>query len=106
MGEPSSVGGTGGRGEFWGAWNRPGMGPRVSIYSLDGKLQARLCDNGQGENPGQLIAPHGIAVTPEGDILVPEVSWTILGSTLKPSRPLRKFMRLAKMKRTEHSTHV
>jgi hypothetical protein len=106
IGELSSVWWTRGLGEFWEAWNRPGMGPRVSIYSLDGKLQARLCDNGQGEGPGQLIAPHGMAVTPEGDILVAEVSWTILGSSLKPSRPVRNFLRLVKMKRTEHSTHV
>jgi hypothetical protein len=47
-----------------------------------------------------------MAVTPEGDILVAEVSWTILGSSLKPSRPVRNFLRLVKMKRTEHSTHV
>jgi hypothetical protein len=82
------------------------MGPRVSIYSLDGTLQARLCDNGQGEGPGQLIAPHGMAVTSEGDILVAEVSWTILGSGLKPSRPVRNFLRLAKLKKSEHSMHV
>jgi hypothetical protein len=66
----------------------------VSIYSLDGKLQARR-NNGQGDH-GQLIAPHGIAVTPEGDILVAEVSWTILGSKLKPSRPVRNFLRVSK----------
>jgi len=84
----------------------PRHGPRVSIYSLDGTLQARLCDNGQGEGPGQLIAPHGMAVTPDGDILVAEVSWTILGSSLKPSRPVRNFLRLTKIKKSDHSTHV
>jgi hypothetical protein len=97
---------TQGLADFWDAWNRPGMGPRVSIYSLDGRLQARLCDNGQGEGHGQLIAPHEIAVTAEGDILVAEVSMTILGSRLKPTRPVRNFLRLAKLKRSEHNTHV
>jgi hypothetical protein len=69
-------------------------------------LQARLCDNGQGEGRGQLIAPHGMAVTAEGDILVAEVSWTILGGRLKPSRPVRNFLRLARIKRSEDSAHV
>ena len=82
------------------------MGPRVSVYSLDGRLQARLCDNGQGDGRGQLVAPHGIAVTPEGDILVAEVSHTILGNRLKPSRPVRNFLRLAKVKKSERQTHV
>jgi len=82
------------------------MGPRVSIYSLDGTLQTRLCDNGQGDGRGQLVAPHGIAVTPEGDILVAEVSHTILGSRLKPSRPVRNFLRLAKVRKSESQTHV
>ena len=97
---------TQGLADFCDAWNRPGMGPRVSIYSLDGTLQARPCDNGQGEGPGQLIAPHGMAVTADGDILVAEVSWSILGNQLKPPRPVRNFVRLAKIKRSEHSTHL
>ncbi len=70
------------------------------------RAAAEFCDNGQSEGTGQQIAPHGMAVTPENDILVAEVSWTILGSSLKPSRPVRNFLRLVKMKRTEHSTHV
>jgi hypothetical protein len=106
IGELSSVWWTQAAPDFWAAWNRPGMGPRVSIYSLDGKLQARLCDNGQGDGRGQLTAPHGIAVTPEGDILVAEVSHTILGRTLNPPRPVRNFLRLAKLKKSEHQTHV
>jgi DNA-binding beta-propeller fold protein YncE len=106
IGELSSVWWTQGLADFWESWNRPGMGPRVSIYSLDGTLQTRLCDNGQGEGPGQLIAPHGMAVTPEGDILVAEVSWSILGNRLKPSRPVRNFLRLAKIKKSEDSMHV
>jgi len=45
-------------------------------------------------------------VTPEGDILVAEVSQTIFGSRLKEPRPVRNFLRLRKLKRSEHSTHV
>jgi streptogramin lyase len=106
IGELSSVWWTQAAPEFWEAWNRPGMGPRVSIYSLDGRMQARLCDNGQGEGLGQLIAPHGIAVTPEGDILVAEVSWSILGKKLKPSRPVRNFRRLVKVKKSPDQSPV
>src|SRR5260370_6969067 len=87
IGELSSVWWTRGLGEFWEAWNRPGMGPRVSIYSLDGKLQARLCDNGQGENPGQLIAPHGMAVNPEGVILLAEAPSPLPPHPPKPPYP-------------------
>ena len=107
IGELSSVWWTGqGAGEFWRAWNRPGMGPRISIYTLDGRLLAKLCDNGQGEGPDQLIAPHGIAVSAEGDIYVGEVSWAILGRTLKPPRPVRNFVKLAKIRRSEHRTQA
>jgi hypothetical protein len=84
--------------DFWQAWNRPGMGPRLSIYSLDGRLRAKLCDNGQGEGPDRFIAPHGIAVSAEGDIYVGEVSWTVFGRTLQPPRAVRNIVKLAKVK--------
>jgi len=100
IGELSSVWWTRGMGEFWDAYNRPGMGPRISIYTLDGRLQAKLCDNGQGEGPGQLIAPHGMAVSAEGDIYVGEVSWSIFGRTLKTPRPVRNFLKLVKLRKS------
>jgi hypothetical protein len=100
IGELSSVWWTRGIGDFWEAYNRPGMGPRISIYTLDGRLQARLCDNGQGEGPGQLIAPHGMAVSAEGDIYVGEVSWSIFGRTLKTPRPVRNFLKLVKLRKS------
>ena len=51
-----------------------GMGRRVSIYNLDGKLLTRLGDTKEGEGTGQFVAPHGIAVDSHGDIYVGEVS--------------------------------
>ena len=102
IGELSSVWWTSvGPPSFWQAWNRPGMGPRLSIYTLDGRLQAKLFDNGQGEGANQLIAPHGIAVSAEGDIYIGEVSWTILGRTLKPPRPVRNLLKLARVKQPQ-----
>lgn len=86
--------------DFWNATKR--MGPRVSVYGLDGRLRAKLCDNGQGSGPDQLFAPHGIAVNRQGDIYVAEVSWT-LAKVLDGDQPssglLRNVVKLAKTSR-------
>ena len=74
----------------------PGLGPRVSVYTLDGKVQARLGDIGPGEAPGQFIAPHGIALDSRDDIYVAEVSWSAHGQFLKPPREMRSFQKLVK----------
>ena len=61
---------------------------------------------------GKLVGPDVtvpdklIAVTPEGDILVAEVSWTIFASRLKPSRPVRNLLRLVKLKKSPDHSHV
>ncbi len=74
----------------------PGLGHRVGIYDLQGNMVCRFGDPEEGEGPGQLIAPHGIAVDSHGDIYVSEVSYTIRGSKMDPPRELkslRKFVR-------------
>jgi hypothetical protein len=84
------------------------MGPRVSIYSLDGRLLAKLCDNGQGEAPDQFMVPHGIAVDPNGDIYVSEVSWTIaeMFNRGEPSpQPIKNAVKLAKIKPYDRGHH-
>lgn len=77
----------------------PNLGPRISIYSIQGDLLTRLGDiNGPGEAPNQFIAPHGVAVDSHGDIYVGEVSWTTTGQHLDPPREvlsLRKLIRRA-----------
>jgi hypothetical protein len=75
----------------------PGLGPRVSIYTLDGKVQARLGDTGPGEEPGRFIAPHGIGLDSRGDIYVGEVSWTTSGQYENPQRELRSLQKLVKV---------
>ena len=75
----------------------PGLGPRVSIYTLDGKVQARLGDTGPGEEPGRFIAPHGIGLDSRGDIYVGEVSWTASGQYETPQRELRSLQKLVKV---------
>ncbi len=69
----------------------PGLGHRVSIYDLKGRLVCRFSSPEEGEGPGQFIAPHGIAVDSRGDIYVAEVSFTIRGSAMDPPRELRSL---------------
>jgi DNA-binding beta-propeller fold protein YncE len=72
------------------------LGPRVSIYTTQGQLLARLGDQPEGEAPGQFIAPHGICIDSRGDIYVGEVSWTHTGSRLNPPRELRSLQKLVR----------
>jgi DNA-binding beta-propeller fold protein YncE len=78
-------------------WNHPGMGPRVSVYSLDGRCLARLCDNGEGTELGQLVVPHGLTVDARGDIYVGMISWLAMGSLMDPPRQLRNVQKLERV---------
>jgi DNA-binding beta-propeller fold protein YncE len=72
----------------------PNLGPRVSIYTMQGDLVVRLGDLHGGEAPGQFLAPHGVAVDSHGDIYVGEVSWTVVGRHLQPPREVRSLRKL------------
>ena len=61
----------------------PNCGPRVSIYTHQGELLARLGHAHAGLAPGQFISPHGIAVDARGDIYVGEVSYTNWGRRVR-----------------------
>jgi len=80
----------------------PGLGPRVSILDMQGKLIARIGDHmGFGMKPGQFMSPHGLTVDSEGSIYVSEVGATRLakndpGGTLpKELSTLRKLRKIA-----------
>lgn len=75
----------------------PNLGARVCICSLEGRLLAWLGDVWPGEEPGQFVAPHGIAVDSHGDIYVGEVSWAERGRHLDPPREVRSFRKLVKV---------
>lgn len=75
----------------------PGYGHRISIYQPDGTLLARFGDPEEGEQPGQFIAPHGVAVDSRGDVYVGEVSFTIRGRHLEPPRELRSLSKLRRV---------
>ncbi len=74
----------------------PGLGHRVSVLSRDGELLARFGAAEEGDQAGQFIAPHGIAVDSRGDIYVSEVPFTIRG---QHSDPPRQFKFLKKLRR-------
>lgn len=54
----------------------PNIGPRVSILNKSGERLAKVGHLGFGLEPGQMVAPHGIAVDAVGDIYLGEVSDT------------------------------
>jgi sugar lactone lactonase YvrE len=75
----------------------PNVGACVSIHDLTGQRLARLGDAHFGEEPGQFLAPHGLAVDSRGDIYVGEVSWSAYGRNLdspRTARSLRKLVRV------------
>ena len=74
----------------------PNVGARVSIYTIEGKLLARLGDIRPGEAPNQFISAHSVGADSRGDLYVGEVSWTSRGSKLSPPRELRSFRKLVK----------
>lgn len=79
----------------------PNLGPRISIIKRDGTLLGRLAgDPPAGNNPGQFLSTHSIALNARGDLYVGQVgnnSWP----NLFPGVPLpadlchiRKLVRL------------
>ena len=81
---------------FWGVDDCPGLGHRVSIYDLNGKLLTRFGDPEEGEGPGQFIAPHGVAVDSRGDLYVGDASYTLRGKYMDPPRVLKSLRKFAR----------
>jgi DNA-binding beta-propeller fold protein YncE len=75
------------------------LGPRVTVVANSGKVLAYLGKRPVGEDVGQFIAPHGIAVDSRGDIYVAEVSniyWSVLFGK-KADHDLRVFQKLVRI---------
>ena len=75
----------------------PNAGPRVDVYSTDGRRLARIGDREAVDTSSLFIAPHGIALDSRGDMYVGEVSWTVAGSRLDPPRELTSLQKLARV---------
>ena len=68
------------------------LSPRVSIFTIEGKLLARWGSQGQDEETALFVAPHTIAVDSRGDLYVGEVSMTH-AKIDRGSRTVQKFAR-------------
>jgi hypothetical protein len=78
----------------------PNLGPRVTIVNAEkGEVVAYVGTRPLGEEPGQFIAPHGIALDSHGDIYVAEVSTTFWTGTFgnKPDHELRSLQKLVRV---------
>jgi len=80
----------------------PNLGPRVSILDTKGNVLARLGreTDGVGQEAGQFMSPHGIAVDSRGNIYVGEVSVSSWPSAFpdKPRPPeLKSLQKLEKL---------
>jgi NHL repeat len=77
----------------------PGIGPRVSIVTHEGKPLARLGDATR-DRPSQFIAPHGVAIDSHGDIYVGEVSRTAMrnrGTPIAAEQDIRCLQKMVKL---------
>ena len=77
----------------------PGLGHRISIWSLDGKQLARLGDPEVGEDGGRFIAPHGIAVDSNLDVYVGEVTYSVPEVGGRYHDPPKEIKSLKKLRR-------
>lgn len=76
----------------------PGLGLRVRVLDQSLKEITSFGAGTSGQEPGQFISPHGIAIDSEGSVYVAEVSYTALGSRLAPPREvisMRKWRRVS-----------
>ncbi|MQG15311.1 MAG: hypothetical protein FI698_00655 [SAR202 cluster bacterium] len=72
----------------------PNIGPRVSIIDRSGKRLSKVGEHGFGKQPGQMIAPHGIAIDNDGSIYLGEVSKTAGKSWLDSMENVVSFRKL------------
>ena len=75
----------------------PNIGACITVHDLSGQRLARLGDIRAGEEPGQFLAPHGLAVDSRGDLYVGEVSWSAYGRRLNPPRTARCMRKLVRI---------
>ena len=54
----------------------PNIGPRVSVLTRTGERVAKVGHLGFGLDPGQMTAPHALAVDARGDVYLGEVAAT------------------------------
>lgn len=79
--------------------NSPGIGPRVSLWTLEGKRIAQVGDATRAK-PSQFTSPHGVAVDSRGDIYVGEVARTAMknkGTPIPDDQDITSLQKLVKV---------
>ncbi len=79
--------------------NSPGIGPRVSLWTLEGKRIAQVGDATRTK-PSQFTSPHGVAVDSRGDIYVGEVARTAMknkGTPVPDDQDITSLQKLVKV---------
>ena len=79
--------------------NSPGIGPRVSLWTLEGKRIAQVGDATRVK-PSQFTSPHGVAVDSRGDIYVGEVARTAMknkGTPIPDDQDITSLQKLVKV---------
>tara|TARA_B100001079_G_scaffold214141_1_gene188645 strand:+ start:423 stop:1367 length:945 start_codon:yes stop_codon:yes gene_type:complete len=76
----------------------PNLGLRIVIVNEKGEKLTTFGKGTLGENPDQIIGPHGLSVDSEGSVYIAEVSFTSFGSKQDPPR---EVVSLRKWKRSE-----
>jgi sugar lactone lactonase YvrE len=70
------------------------VGHRIDIFTKHGRLVSRLGSKVEGDGAGEFIAPHGICVDSQGNVIVGEVSFTEKGRRIE-----RVFTSLRRLKK-------
>ncbi len=73
------------------------IGQTICVLSVQGDIVGRIGGPFGGEEPGQFIAPHNVAVDSHGDLYVPEVTFSVVGRHENPPRELRSLQKLARV---------
>ena len=76
----------------------PNIGPRMSVLTRSGERVAKVGHLGFGLDPGQMTAPHALAVDSRGDVYLGEVAATASRGWIDESAEilsLRKLVRVA-----------
>ncbi len=80
----------------------PNLGPRLSVLNAKGEVLARIGreDQAHGQEPGQFLSPHGLAMDSRGDLYVGEVAvaaWPSLYPGIPVPAQLRSLQKLIKL---------
>jgi hypothetical protein len=66
------------------------------MLSIKGELIGRVGGRFAGEQPGEFVSPHGVAVDSRGDFYVAEVTWTSRGKLENPPREIRSLQKFVR----------